>query len=109
MDPIFRVERRTNEKKCYKVYVTGYAGFYINPRPAIQDIQQLKDVDMENIEKHILLNHPEMLPQLRKANESNSNVTVNNYAEPSAPATVVLPTTDTTQPAAKSTKTTKRK
>lgn len=109
VDPIFRVERRTNEKKCYKVYVTGYAGFYINPRPAIQDIQQLKDVDMENIEKHILLNHPEMLPQLRKANESNSNVTVNNYAEPSAPATVVLPTTDTTQPAAKSTKTTKRK
>lgn len=109
VDPIFRTERRTGEKKCFKVYVTGYAGFYINPRPAIQDIQQLKDVDMENIEKHILLNHPEMLPELRKAQESsNSNVTVNNYAETSAPASVVLPTTTTTQPAANH-KNTKRK
>lgn len=102
VDPIFRTERRTNEKKCFKVYVTGYAGFYTNPRPAIQDIQQLKDVDMENIEKHILLNHPEMLPQLRKANENNSNVTVNNYSDAATPASIVLPTTtgSTTQPAA---------
>ncbi len=95
VDPIFRTEYRTKEQYAYKVYVTGYAGFYTNPRPAIQDIQQLKDVDMENIEKHILLNHPEMLPELRKANENNSNVTVNNYAEPAAPASVVLPTTAT--------------
>lgn len=95
VDPIFRTERRTKEEKGFKVYVTGYAGFYTNPRPAIQDIQQLKDVDMENIEKHILLNHPEMLPQLRKASESNSNVTVNNYAETATPASVVLTTTDT--------------
>ncbi len=101
VDPIFRTERRTDDKKCFKVYVTGYAGFYVNPRPAIQDIQQLKDVDMENIEKHILLNHPEMLPELRKIQEgSNSNVTVNNYTEPSAATAVVLPTTATTQPVA---------
>lgn len=102
VDPIFRTERRTNDKKCFKVYVTGYAGFYTNPRPAIQDIQQLKDVDMENIEKHILLNHPEMLPQLRKAGENNSNVTVNNYSDAATPASVVLPTTtgSTTQSAA---------
>ena len=109
VDPIFRTERRTDDKKCFKVYVSGYAGFYVNPRPAIQDIQQLKDVDMENIEKHILLNHPEMLPELRKVQEgSNSNVTVNNYSETTTPS-VVLPTTTTTSSATHSTKNTKRK
>ncbi len=107
VDPIFRTERRTDDKKCFKVYVTGYAGFYVNPRPAIQDIQQLKDVDMENIEKHILLNHPEMLPELRKAKEeNNSNVTVNNYSETTTPS-VVLPTASAASsatPGAKKTK-----
>ncbi len=91
IEPIYRIETRTEQSsKSYskevKAYVVGYAGFYTNPRQPIDELQRLKNIDMETIEKHILLSHPEMLPQIKKSQESRSNVTVNNnYAEP-APA-----------------------
>lgn len=84
VDPIFKVEVRGSDKKV-KAYVTGFAGYYTNARPAIQDVQQLKDVDMENIEKHILLSHPTMLPAIKEAElQKESSVVVNNYNEKAA-------------------------
>lgn len=78
VDPIFKTEYNSRTKQV-KVSVVGFAGKYVNPRPAIQDIQQLKDVDMENIEKHVILNNPSVLPALKQSKENN--VTINNYSE----------------------------
>ena len=78
VDPIFKTETNTQGNRV-KVSVVGFAGYYVkHPSPTIEDIQQLKDVDIETIEKYILLHHPTMLPVMT---EAENNVTINNYTE----------------------------
>jgi len=82
VDPIYKIERRPAKMKPFKAYLTGFAGYYTNPRTTTEDIKNLEDVNMEEIEKHIILENPTILPLLKQIEHSNNgNITVNNYGD----------------------------
>ena len=48
VDPIYKVEKRGRN---YRAYLTGFAGYFKNPRTLYEDVNLLKGVSREDIEK----------------------------------------------------------
>ena len=63
VDPVYKIEQRGLK---FKAYLTGFAGYYENPRTLYQDIQLYKDVKKEDIEKYLILKDPSILEVLNR-------------------------------------------
>lgn len=75
VDPIYKIT--TKGRKCM-VTLTGFAGYYVNPRTMMQDIQQLNDVEKADIEKFLILKQdPQIIKYLYESKEDN-NITINH-------------------------------
>lgn len=62
VDPIYKV---TKSGKKYTAQVVGFAGFYKNNRNFYEDLERLKNVDLKEIEKYLLLKDPSLLPMIK--------------------------------------------
>lgn len=62
VDPIYKV---TKSGKKYSAQVVGFAGFYKNNRSFYEDLERLKKVDLEEIEKYLILKDPSLLPMIK--------------------------------------------
>lgn len=69
VDPVYKIEQRGTR---FRAYLTGFAGYYQNPRTLYEDINLLKNVSKEDIEKYLTLKDPSILGLLNPA--SNSEV-----------------------------------
>jgi len=67
VDPVYKIECRGMK---FKAYLTGFAGYYENPRTLIQDIQLYKDLKKEDIEKYLILKDPSILGLINKVGNS---------------------------------------
>ena len=77
VDPVYKAEKRGNR---YVVSLTGFAGFYENPRTMYEDINLLKNVSREDVEKFLMLKDPNILGLLNPASSSSSEV-INIYGD----------------------------
>jgi len=59
VDPVYKITFKG--KKKAKIELTGFAGFYENPRTLINDIESLKKYTMDDVQKYILFNNPELM------------------------------------------------
>lgn len=94
VDAVYKIERRGGK---FKAYLTGFAGFYENPRTLYQDIEMYKDVKKEDIEKYLILKDPSILGIINRV--GNSEV-INIYEGKPAPQEAVAPAPAPEQPAA---------
>lgn len=115
VDPIYKIEKRGNNN--YIAFLTGFAGFYENPRTIYEDIALLKNVRKEDIEKYLIIENPNILGLM---NPTSPSEVINIYdgqapqaskpAQSPAPQVTVAPTsaatvsTPTPAPAATSSK-----
>lgn len=66
VDPIFKAEK----KGCrYRVSLTGFAGYYENSRTIYEEVQRLHQIDKADIEKYLMLHHPEALRYMNREGE----------------------------------------
>lgn len=73
IDPIYKIEHQFRK---VRVYLTGYAGYYVNPRTALDGVKQMEDVDKSTVEKYLLLNQTnEIAPYLYK---NSDHITINH-------------------------------
>lgn len=73
IDPIYKMEYHLRKVRAY---LTGFAGYYVNPRTALDGVKQMNDVDKSTVEKYLLLNQTnDIAPYLYKDNEQ---VTINH-------------------------------
>lgn len=77
VDPVYKAEKHGNR---YVVSLTGFAGFYENPRTMYEDIDLLKKVSREDVEKFLILKDPTVLGLLNPAS-SNSSEVINIYGD----------------------------
>ena len=88
VDPIFKIECKGAKSRGYKATLTGYAGYYANPRGLIDDIKTFRDISKEDIEKYLIFHNPEVLQYL---NPQSEVVNINHYTQAPAPAPVPAP------------------
>lgn len=70
VDPIYKIEYRPNRsRKKYKASLVGFGGYYQNSRTQLQDIEALKTMTREDIEKYLILHNPEILQYLNAQGE----------------------------------------
>jgi len=70
VDPIYRIEfRPTKMRKKYKATLVGFGGYYTNGRTLFEDIEAVKDFSLEDIEKYLILNNPDVLKYLNAKGE----------------------------------------
>ncbi len=75
VDPIYKTQ--IHGKRC-QVTLTGFAGYYINPRTTLENIKQLENVDKADIEKYLILQqNPQIIQYLYDTKEGNV-VTINH-------------------------------
>ncbi len=67
VDPVYKIEQRGFK---FKAYLTGFAGYYENPRTLYQDILIYKDLKREDIEKYLILKDPSILGILNRVGNS---------------------------------------
>ena len=68
VDPIYQIEHKSVKGK-YKATLVGFAGHYINSRTLYEDINLLKDLSRDDIEKYLILHNPEVLKYMNKQGE----------------------------------------
>lgn len=97
VDPIYKIETSSNGVKAY---LTGFAGYYINPRTVLGDIKAMEDVSKEAVEKYIMIHDAkQIVPYMY---QQSDHICINHGGQcgkaPSAPAQQVTtaPTTTTT-------------
>lgn len=65
VDPVFKIQYRPYKAfRKYQVTLTGYAGYYTNPRTVYEDMTQLKNYSREDIENYLLFHNPTVLQYL---------------------------------------------
>lgn len=65
VDPIYQIQYRPHKlRKKYRATLTGFGGYYINPRTPLEDMNQVKDFTREQIENYLLMHGTEILPYL---------------------------------------------
>ena len=102
VDPIFKIEYISNKRNGYRATLTGFAGYYMNPRSFFEDIEATKKYTREDIEKYLLLHNPEIIRYLNdKEGVVNIYHTESHSSEnkPEPPALNPAPKKDTKQPA----------
>ena len=60
VDPVYKISFKKGFTKA-KVELTGYAGYYQNPRTLYEDINSVQKFSMDDIKKYILFNNPTLL------------------------------------------------
>ncbi|MCQ2339357.1 MAG: hypothetical protein MJZ79_01035 [Paludibacteraceae bacterium] len=97
VDPIYKIEESSNG---YKAYLTGFAGYYVNPRTVLGDIKAMEDVSKEAVEKYLMIHDAkQIVPYMY---QQSDHICINHGGHcgkaPSAPAQQVTtaPTTTTT-------------
>lgn len=73
VDPIYKIEKRGSK---FKAYLTGFAGYFQNPRTLIDDIKLFKDVKQEDINKYLILQDPEIIGLM---NQTSGSEVINIY------------------------------
>lgn len=76
VDPIYQIQVRPHKiRKRYKAVLTGFAGYYINSRTPMEDMNQIKNFTREEIENYLLLHQSEMiLPYLYQPQQPTGDV-----------------------------------
>jgi hypothetical protein len=64
VDPIFKIENRIGNINGYKATLTGFGGYYTNPRTMFEDIEALKKFSKEDLEKYMIMHNPAVLQYL---------------------------------------------
>ena len=77
VDPIFKIEYQGRKVKAS---MTGFAGYFINPRTFTEDMEATKKYTREEIENYLILKNPEVLKYIHNGDE-----VVNIYRTPSKP------------------------
>ena len=95
VDPVFKVEKRGFR---YKVYLTGFAGFYQNPRTIYEDINLLKDIKKEDLEKYLILRDPSIIGLMNPQSHSEVINIFDGKAPEVAPAPAPAPAKKADQP-----------
>lgn len=95
VDPIYKIETSSNGVKAY---LTGFAGYYINPRTVLGDIKAMEDVSKEAVEKYIMIHDAkQIVPYMY---QKNDHICINHGGQcgkaPSAPAQQVTTAPTTT-------------
>lgn len=67
VDAIYKVEKRSGK---YKAYLFGFAGYYENPRTIYEDINLLKNVSREDLEKYLIIKDPQILELINQKGNS---------------------------------------
>lgn len=67
VDPVYKIQKIGLQ---YRAFLTGFAGFYKNPRTLYEDIKLLKDIKRSDIEKYLILKDPNILELINPANQS---------------------------------------
>lgn len=81
VDPIYQIQVRPHKiNKRYKAELTGFAGYYINSRTPIEDMNQIKNFTREEIENYLLLHGTEILPYLYQPKFGEGDV-INIYSD----------------------------
>lgn len=75
VDPIYKVA--VKGRRCM-VTLTGYAGYYVNPRTMIENIGQLKNIDKADIEKYLILKQDPQIIKYLYDNKEGNTVTINH-------------------------------
>lgn len=75
VDPIYKT---TFSGKKVMVVLTGYAGYYTNPRTLLEDIKQLENVDKAEIEKYLILKQDPQIIKYLYDNKEGNVVTINH-------------------------------
>lgn len=75
VDPIYKIA--VKGRKCM-VTLTGYAGYYVNPRTMIENIGQLKNIDKADIEKYLILNQDHQIIKYLYDKKEGNTVTINH-------------------------------
>lgn len=60
VDPVYKITFKKDFRKA-KVELTGYAGYYKNPRTIFDDVKSFEKYTMDDIKKYILFNNPSLL------------------------------------------------
>lgn len=60
VDPVYKISFKKGFTKA-KIELTGYAGYYQNPRTLYDDVNSLQKFSMDDIKKYILFNNPTLL------------------------------------------------
>lgn len=96
VDPIYKIETSSNGVKAY---LTGFAGYYVNPRTVLGDIKALEDVSKEAVEKYIMIHDAkQIVPYMY---QQSDHICINHggqchKAPAAAPQVTTVPTTTTT-------------
>jgi len=81
VDPIYQIQVRPHKiSKRYKAELTGFAGYYINSRTPMEDMNQIKNFTREEIENYLLLHGTEILPYLYQPKFGEGDV-INIYSD----------------------------
>lgn len=81
VDPIYQIQVRPHKiSKRYKAELTGFAGYYINSRTPMEDMNQIKNFTREEIENYLLLHGTEILPYLYQPTFGEGDV-INIYSD----------------------------
>lgn len=71
VDPIYKAEKRGNS---YIVTLTGFAGYYKNPRTLYEDIELLKNVSRDDVEKYLILQDPNVISLMNPASSTATEI-----------------------------------
>lgn len=70
VDPIYKIQYRSaRARKKFKASLVGFGGFYTNSRTQLEDIEALKSMTREDIEKYLILHNPEVLQYMNAKGE----------------------------------------
>lgn len=80
VDPIYKIQYRASRaRKKFKASLVGFGGYYTNSRTQREDIDALKNLTREDIEKYLILHNPEVLKYM---NAQGEVVNINHYECP---------------------------
>lgn len=80
VDPIYKIQYRASRAlKKFKASLVGFGGYYTNSRTQREDIDALKNLTREDIEKYLILHNPEVLKYM---NAQGEVVNINHYECP---------------------------
>jgi len=68
VDPIYKIEYRILKRK-FKASLIGFAGYYTNSRTQIEDMELIKKLTREDIEKYLIMHNPEVLKYMNAQGE----------------------------------------
>lgn len=79
VDPIYEMEHRGRK---FRAKLSGFAGYYTNPRTALEEIRQHDSISIEAIEKYLMLQNGSMIiPYLYQQKPEANHVTIYNTNE----------------------------